>query len=140
MLLILFLIYIRNLFLKIKAKFLQVQTSSYIDNIALYIERPLAKENCRVLQRAVKTVFEWTAENTVKFDDSKSELIHFFRKKQEAKNSVTLLNNTIAKLVKIIKWLSVWLNKKLNFKEHVQQKIAAAIRNLHLLNRLFNSK
>ena len=100
---ILFLIYIRNLFLKVKVKLSQVQTLSYIDDVALYIEESLAKKNCKVLKRTVKTVFKWAPENTVKFDDSKSEIIYFFRKKQEAKNSVTLSNNTIIKSVKIIK-------------------------------------
>ena len=42
---ILFLIYIRFLFSKIKAKFSQVQKPSYIDDVALYVTGKSAKEN-----------------------------------------------------------------------------------------------
>ena len=46
---ILFLIYIRFLFSKIKAKFSQVQKSSYIDDVALYTSEKSATENSKLL-------------------------------------------------------------------------------------------
>ena len=54
---ILFLIYIRFLFPKIKAKFSEVQKPSYIDDVALYISGKTVEENAKVLQEAAKTVF-----------------------------------------------------------------------------------
>ena len=81
--LILFLIYIRFLFPKIKAKFSEVQKPSYINDVALYLSGKTAEENAKVLQEAIKTVFTWAEENAVQFDDSKSELIHFFRARRK---------------------------------------------------------
>ena len=46
---ILFLIYIRFLFSKIKAKFSQVQKPSYIDDVALYTSEKSATENSKLL-------------------------------------------------------------------------------------------
>ena len=46
---ILFLIYIRFLFSKIKAKFSQVQKSSYIDDVTLYTSEKSATENSELL-------------------------------------------------------------------------------------------
>ncbi|SLM40438.1 Reverse transcriptase domain [Lasallia pustulata] len=69
---VLFLIYIRFLFPKIKAKFPEVQKPSYIDDVALYTTGRNAEENAKVLQEVTKTVFTWAEENAVQFDDSKT--------------------------------------------------------------------
>ena len=62
---ILFLIYIRFLFSKIKTKFSQVQKPSYIDDVTLYMTEKSAKENSETLQEVTKTVFAWVEENAV---------------------------------------------------------------------------
>ena len=104
---ILFLIYIRFLFSKIKAKFSQVQKPSYIDDVALYVTGKSAKENSETLQEVTKTVFAWAEENAVQFDDSKSELIHFCKGRKEQTAEITLLNNTVIKPVSQVKWLGI---------------------------------
>ena len=87
--------------------------------MTLYILRKTAEENAKVLQEAAKTVFSWTEENAVQFNDSKSELIHFFKARRESTAEITLLNKTVIKLSTQVKWLRVWLNKKLSFKTHI---------------------
>ena len=86
------------MFPKIKAKFSEVQKPSYINDVALYILGKTAEENAKVLQEAAKTVFTWAEENAVQFDDSKSELIHFFRARRELTAEITLLNKIVIKL------------------------------------------
>ncbi|SLM36388.1 reverse transcriptase [Lasallia pustulata] len=137
---ILFLIYIRFLFPKIKAKFPEVQKPSYIDDVALYTTGRNAEENAKVLQEVTKTVFTWAEENAVQFDDSKTELIHFARGQKEATAEVTLPNKTVIKPVIEVKWLGIWLDRKLTFKTHVQKKASAATSVLHLIHRLMNSE
>ena len=104
---ILFLIYIRFLFPKIKAKFSQVQKPSYIDDVALYVTGKSAKENSEILQEVTKTVFAWAEENAVQFDDSKSELIHFCKGRKEQTAEITLPNNTVIKPASQVKWLGI---------------------------------
>ena len=96
---ILFLIYIRFLFSKIKAKFTQVQKPSYIDDVTIYVSEKSAKENSEVLQEVIKTVFAWAEENAVQFDDSKSELIHFCKGRKKQTAEITLSNKTVIKSV-----------------------------------------
>ncbi len=79
---ILFLIYIRFLFPKIRAKIDDLHASSYIDDVALYVEGKNIKENAKKLEKAAKIAFTWANENAVQFDDSKSELIHFDSQKK----------------------------------------------------------
>ena len=53
---------------------------------------------------------------------------------------IILLNNMIIKSKTCVRWLEVWLNRKLNFKVYVQTKIATVTRMLHSLFRLMNSE
>jgi len=138
--LILFLIYISYLFSKIRAKFESLQSFSYIDEVMLYIEKRNIDKNVKILKNAAKIAFTWAENNAVQFDDSKSELIHFERHKTTLNQMIILLNNTIIKSKTCVRWLKVWLNRKLNFKVHMQTKIATVKRTLHSLFRLMNSE
>ena len=104
---ILFLIYIRFLFDRIKRKHQHVKLPSYIDDVALIVEGKITEENCKYLEQITKTTFQWATENAVTFDDSKSELIHFQKGNSEPTASVTLSNNTIINPSKTVHWLGV---------------------------------
>jgi len=138
--LILFLIYIQYLFSKIRAKFENLQSLSYIDDVTLYIEGRNIDKNVKMLKNEAKIAFTWAKNNAVQFDDSKSELIHFESHKMTLNQIIILLNNMIIKSKTCVWWLEVWLNWKLNFKVHVQTKIVTVTRTLHSLFRLMNSE
>ncbi len=95
--LILFLIYIRYLFSKIHAKFGNLQSFSYIDDVTLYIEERNIDKNVKMLENVAKVAFTWAENNAVQFNDSKSELIHFESHKTTLNQMIILLNNTIIK-------------------------------------------
>ena len=67
--------------------------------MTLYTTGKTAKENAKVLQKVTKTVFKWVEENTVQFNNSKSELIHFCRERKDSIAKVMLSNKTLIKSV-----------------------------------------
>ena len=134
------LIYSRSQFSKIRAKFENLQSLSYIDDVMLYIEKRNIDKNVKILKNAAKIAFTWVENNAMQFDDSKSELIRFESHKMTFNQRVILFNNMIIKSKTCVRWLKVWLNRKLNFKVHVQTKIATVIRTLHSLFKLMNSE
>ncbi len=138
--LILFLIYIQYLFSKIRAKFENLQSLSYIDDMMLYIEGRNIDKNVKMLKNAAKIAFTWAENNAVQFNDLKSELIYFESHKTTLNQMIILLNNMIIKSKTCIWWLKVWLNQKLNFKVHMQTKIVTVTRTLHSLFKLMNSE
>ncbi len=138
--LILFLIYIQHLFLKIRARIENLQSLSYIDDVTLYIKKKSIDKNVKKLKKTTKIAFTWANENAMQFNDSKFELIHFESYKAIFDQTIMLLNDTVVKSKICIWWLEVWLNRKLNFKMHMQTKIIAVTRTLHSLFRLMNSE
>jgi hypothetical protein len=93
-----------------------------------------------MLKNAAKIAFTWAKKNAVQFDSLKSELIYFESYKTTFKQMIILFNNMIIKSKTCIWWLEVWLNWKLNFRVHVQIKIATVTRTLHSLFRLLNNE
>jgi len=138
--LILFLIYIQYLFSKIRAKIENLQSLSYINDVALYMKKKNIDKNVKMLKNAAKIAFTWAKKNVMQFNDLKSELIHFESHKTTLNQMIILLNNMIIKSKTCIWWLKVWLNRKLNFKVHVQIKIATVTRTLHSLFKLMNNE
>ena len=122
---ILFLIYIGHLFPKIRMKF-NANSPSFIKDFAIYFENKTAKQNCIEIGIKVKTAFDWAASNNVKFNDDKSELIYFEKKRNVSKEILELRNGTVLEPKNIVKWLGVWLDRKLNFKKHVETRISSA--------------
>ncbi len=119
---ILFLIYIRFLFTKLKID-VKIETSSFVNDIMIYTSSKKIETNCERLNQAILKVFNWARKNVVKFDDSKSKMIHFELKKEMFTNTITLSNETTIKSQKSVKWLDIYINRKLTFKEHVIKKL-----------------
>ena len=105
--LILFLIYIKYLFSKIRVKFENLQLLSYIDDVMLYIEKRNIDKNAKILKNAAKITFTWAENNAVQFNNSKSELIHFESHKMTLNQMIILFNNMIIKSKTCIWWLEV---------------------------------
>jgi ribonuclease HI len=72
----------------------------------------------------------------------KTEYIHFHRGRAPIEIGITI--NTGSETVEVlpqeqIKWLGMWLDRKLTFKKHVEVRCAAATRAFHSIRRLSNT-
>ncbi|EDO04694.1 hypothetical protein SS1G_07177 [Sclerotinia sclerotiorum 1980 UF-70] len=99
---ILFLIYIRDLFLSNSIKFL-----SYIDDIALITNSSTWKKNIKSLERATKQIYELSSKNAIQFDLAKTELMHFSSSKLTKNYPIKLPNSEIIIPQSLIRWLGI---------------------------------
>src|SRR6266536_1756361 len=112
---------------------------SYIDNIGLIASSESIEKNCKILKKAVIRIFEKGVDNLIQFDLEKTELIHFHSKRNIGENvNICFLENYLVEAKPTVKWLGIWLDLKLNFKEYVEKKVAQAIRIFHQIKRLSN--
>ena len=140
---ILFLFYIRDLFYTLNESHPDVTSPSYIDDIALVVQGNSVVENRRKLEETVKTAFEWAEANSVAFDESKTEFIHFHKKRSNEGHSnagLTLPNGRVINPITEVRWLGFWFDRKLDFKEHVERRVIAAKRVTHAVCRLATSE
>ncbi|EDN91104.1 hypothetical protein SS1G_00507 [Sclerotinia sclerotiorum 1980 UF-70] len=130
---ILFLIYIRDLFLSNSIKFL-----SYIDDIALITNSSTWKKNIKSLERATKQIYELSSKNAIQFDLAKTELMHFSSSKLTKNYPIKLPNSEIIIPQSLIRWLGIWFDPSLKFNQHVNIRITQAKGAFHRMARLAN--
>lgn len=133
---ILFLIYIRDIFAPLQ----DIRPLSYIDDIALITSSTSLQKNARILEREVARLTALGEENSIAFDLAKTELIHFSKGK-DSERAITLPSNeVIYPATGPIRWLGVWFDPLLSFKDHVRIRTAQALAAFHRLERLANTE
>ena len=138
---ILFLIYIRFLFTK------RLNTSerilSYLDDIGLVISSKSIEENCQLLQKLAQDLLVKQHHNCMQFDMEKTELIHFHSKRffdLENETYSVKIGESIIQPKSLVKWLGIWLDSKLTFKQHVEKKTTQVLKLLNQIERLSNTE
>jgi hypothetical protein len=92
--LILFLIYIRNLFVKINRR--NTSIFSYMDDIAIITRSKFITVNNVILKGITEKLIQKEKNQCIEFDITKTELIHFYNQKRELPGNLTLeINNEI---------------------------------------------
>ena len=79
----------------------------------------------------------------MQFDMEKTELIHFhFKRSFDLENETysIKIEESIIQPKSLVKWLEIWLDSKLTFKQHVEKKIAQALKILNQIERLSNTE
>ena len=104
---ILFLIYLRPLFDKIKKQYASTLLLSYINDVSILVSNKNVKQNISMLRDITYTAFKWADDNVVTFDDLKSELIHFETTHKMTREPIRLPNGTIIHPSEYIKWLEI---------------------------------
>src|SRR6266511_3245960 len=114
---------------------------SYINNIDLVASSESIKKNYKILKETTIRIFEKRADNLIKFNPEKTELIHFHSKRNIGENvNICFSENYLVEAKPTIKWLGIWLDSKLNFKEHVEKKVAQAIRIFQQIKKISNTE
>ena len=129
---ILFLIYIRNLFQSRAVTFI-----SYLDDIALIASSKSFKKNISILNREARELIYLGENSAISFDIAKTELIHFQKKSKSDKLSLYLPSHVVTPKP-LVKWLGVYFNKNLTYKEHIAIKTLKASQAFYRINRLAN--
>ena len=140
---ILFLLYLQPLFTQLDQIHPDIISPSYIDDICLLMQGKSAAANARKLEEAATTCFNWGKSNSVAFDDPKSELMHYTNSHNPDNSDetrVNLPNGTTIIPSDVQRWLGMWLDRKLSWKEHVKRKSTSAMRAFMSISRLANSE
>jgi ribonuclease HI len=132
---ILFLIYIRDLFPRLASDVL-----SYIDDISLTVASTSLKKNIQILEREVATIYSLGVDSAIEFDLAKTELIHFTIAKDAKTTSLRLPNQEVIEPKEVVRWLGVWFDQGLTFKQHVAIRTSQARSAFYRMTRLANSE
>jgi hypothetical protein len=100
----------------------------YADDIAIVAISSDIQSNCNQLQKDLQEALSWGDSVGITFDPTKSELMHFTRGREDT----TLLGvnagtHSISEKSGPLRWLGVYFDRKLTFKQHVQTLSSKAL-------------
>ena len=143
------LLYLSSLFYELTTHYPSSWIPSYIDDVAIVVQSKSKAYNARCLEAAARTAFKWAENNAVRFDDSKSEMMHFHNKQNSdttddekiiLPNGTTISPGTKGIGPDMVRWIGIWFDRKINFKHHVMLKAASGKRALGALKSLANTE
>jgi hypothetical protein len=111
---------------------------SYMDDFVITVTSNSAKSNCKKLEGIALELMSRAKEAAISFDISKTELIHFYNKRTTIEEGLKLGDVEISPKP-LVRWLGVFLDSKLTFKQHVEIKISKAKAAFYLIRRLGNT-
>ncbi|OAQ57666.1 endonuclease/reverse transcriptase [Purpureocillium lilacinum] len=111
----------------------------YADDTAMLRTGRTLEETTALASRDMEELLVWGAANGVTFDPDKTEVMHFSRKKSPSRPSVFQGGTEIVP-GNAMRWLGLWLDRRLSFKFHVDEWSAKARRVANLLKGIANTK
>src|SRR6266699_4031680 len=114
-------------------------TLSYADDFAITVTLNLAKTNCKKLEGIALELISRAKEATISFNVSKTELIHFYNKHTTIEKGLKLGDTEISPKP-LVRWLGVFLDSKLIFKQYIEIRISKAKTVFYLIRRLGNTQ
>jgi ribonuclease HI len=106
-----------------------------MDDFSLSVASSSPRKNCRLLREIAIELFHEATLQQAPFNHSKTELIHFSRKRETPTDPVILPGLTVQPSA-IVRWLGVWLDSKLTFKAHIEKRINLATAAFYRAQRL----
>ena len=107
-----------------------------MNNIVLIAFSKSFKKNISILKREASLLVKLGEKYSISFNIEKTELIHFFGGKSTP--SITLPDKTILALSKLVKWLGIYFDSNLKFKNHKSIRVSLAKQMFYYINRLSN--
>ena len=96
-----------------------VKYLSYINDILITTASISYNRNIKVLEREVKRLIKVRKNNAILFNIAKTELIHFTIAREAKRFSLTLLGDIKIRPKSLVKWLGIYFDRNLTFKEYV---------------------
>jgi hypothetical protein len=116
----------------------------YVDDGMIFVSSKSLDTNIRLLCSAYKEARAWAKEAGLDFDLVKRELMHYTRRPKDGCPAIRLPNDdgtetTITVVFSTVKWLGVYLDRKLLFNHHVKTLAARAENTVNGLTMLSNT-
>ena len=111
----------------------------YADDTAILCTGQSLEETSRTASDYLQELVNWGTANGISFDPEKTEVMHFSRRRQETELPVR--HGDVEKQPEAaMRWLGLWLDRKLTFKTHVEKWTAKAQAVAHHLRSLGNTR
>ena len=112
-----------------------VQSTLYVDDFAIFTSAATLAHSSRVLQTSINKLEDWTRSRGMMFSSEKTVTIKFEKRKKGDEPVLTLYNKNI-KVSESTLYLGLKVDKRLNWRSHIEHLRAKCIPAVNLLKHL----
>lgn len=102
----------------------------FADDLVILIIGKYEDTLCSLMKSALKIVEKWCTENGLSVNPQQTKLVLFTNKRKINKLNLPKLNNIQLSLSDHVKFLGFILDKKLSWKQHIEERIKKSYENL----------
>ena len=110
-----------------------VNSSLFVDDLAIYYTSNDAISACKPIQQAINAVSRWAESNGFKFSTQKTVAVRFTRSRRAETIPTLTLNGTILPYEDKVKFLGVIFDKKLTWGPHIDSLKLKVKKSLNIL-------
>ena len=107
--------------------------SLFVDDLAIWFSASSARLVSRQLQLAVGRLEKWSRENGLRFSSAKTVAVHFCRRRCPDPDLGIRLNGQPIPTRPVAKFLGVWFDRRLTYKEHFKTLREKCFKSLNVL-------
>ena len=112
----------------------EVHCALYVDDLVIYTTAKNAAHSNRLIQRSINKLTDWTSQKGMRFSEDKTVAIKFEKRRSE-EPELTLYNKRIQVQEKSL-YLGLVIDKRLNWKPHVEHLRAKCISAVNLIKHI----
>ena len=113
----------------------EVQSTLYVDDFTIFTSAVNTNHSNRIIQTSINRLQDWTKTRGMRFSSEKTVAIKFEKRKKEGEPIITL-NNKRIKICESTLYLGLVVDKRLNWRSHVEHLRAKCIPAVNLLKHL----
>ena len=110
-----------------------VQGSAYADDFVAFCSGSSAVETCRKIQQAINAATSWAQDRGFKFSSEKTKAIRFSRTRRLEEIPTLFLEGSILPYEDLVKYLGIFLDKKLTFAHHINTIVCDVKKRMNIL-------
>lgn len=122
----------------VKAVPANVKSSLFVDDFAIYCTNTDPQVASTFIQNSITSVSKYATENGFKFSDTKTVAVHFTRSRRNDIPTTLQMNDNILPYSDEVKFLGLWLDKKLKWSKHIDVLKDTGRKSLNILKVVSN--
>lgn len=98
-------------------------TPTFVVDVTLAISADKKVEAMNKAEERIKSMEKWASENGISFEKAKMEWIGLGKREEDEAERIEVEKGEWKQEAEVVRWLGVWIDRKMNFREHVKRKI-----------------
>jgi len=114
----------------------QIKAVAFADDLLIAVKAESIRDAENITNIEMNKILNWAKNNKINFNEQKSKAMVISRRKRKENKEITVyMNNKPLEQVQKIKYLGIFIDSKLNFRDHIMYTASKCTKLIHALSK-----